>query len=248
MTEYENVDTVMNLASSQITKMTNAQLKAALNTVLHTRKQEEPANSILLEEIKSLKEVREMKTIRREVELLTSRLNDAFSIIQGQQRFLEHLDSKERRQNIVILGVKEYADEMGSSDEEKVKTILDAAGYTQEEDMNDWETKRIGKENEMKKRPILMRVNNQKQRDNILRVARNLKEAGSTMARVYLKKDVHPAIRKEQTRLRNREKEEKEKHATPPRTSATIGRTESCCAMGLSLIDSLRYFSSKATK
>lgn len=65
MTEYENVDTVMNLASSQITKMTNAQLKAALNTVLHTRNQEEPANSILLEEIKSLKEeVREMKTIR----------------------------------------------------------------------------------------------------------------------------------------------------------------------------------------
>ena len=211
MTEYENVDTVMNLASSQITKMTNAQLKAALNTVLHTRKQKEPANSILLEEIKSLKEVREMKTIKREVELLTSRLNDAFSIIQGQQRFLEHLDSKERRQNIVILGVKEDADEMGSSDEEKVKTILDAAEYTQEEDMNDWETKRIGKENEMKKRPILMRVNNQKQRDNILRVARNLNEAGSTMARVYLKKDVHPAIRKEQTRLRNREKEEKEK-------------------------------------
>ena len=65
MPEYENVDTVMNLASSQITKMTNAQLKAALNTVLHTRKQEEPAKSILLEEIKSLKEeVREMKTIR----------------------------------------------------------------------------------------------------------------------------------------------------------------------------------------
>ena len=157
MTEYENVDTVMNLASSQITKMTNAQLKAALNTVLHTRKQEEPANLILLEEIKSLKEeVREMKTIKREVELLTSRLNDAFSIIQGQQRFLEHLDSKERRQNIVILGVKEDADEMGSSDEEKVKTILAASGYTQEEDMNNWETKRIGKENEMKKRPILM--------------------------------------------------------------------------------------------
>lgn len=31
------------------------------------------------------------------------------------------------------------------------------------------------------------------------------------MARVYLKKDVHPAIRKEQTRLRNREKQEKGK-------------------------------------
>ncbi len=36
-------------------------------------------------------------------------------------------------------------------------------------------------------------------------------EPGATMARIYLKKDTHPAIRKEQARLRMREKEEKDK-------------------------------------
>lgn len=70
--------------------------------------------------------------------------------------------------------------------------------------------KRLGKENEMRW-PILLRVNNQKQRDDILKVARNLKDAGTRMGRIYLKNDTHPAIRKEQARLRMREKEEKEK-------------------------------------
>ncbi|MPC54495.1 hypothetical protein E2C01_048414 [Portunus trituberculatus] len=117
-----------------------------------------------------------------------------------------------RRQN-VVLDVKEAADEMGRSDDKKVKTILDAAGYTKNLDMTEWEMKRLSKENDEKKRPILLRVNNQRQRDNtrILRVAKNLKEAGATMAKIYLKKDTHPAIRKEQVRLKMQEKEEKEK-------------------------------------
>lgn len=212
MAEYENADTVMKLAASQITKMTNPQLKTALSTLLNAKRQEEPGNSILLEEIKYLREeIRELKQVKKEVELLTTRLNDAYTIIHGQQLFLESMDNRDRRQNIVVLGVKEEADEMGTSDDEKVKTILDTAGYTENLDMTEWEVKRLGKENEEKKRPILLRVNNQRQRDNILRVAKNLKEAGSTMARIYLKKDTHPAIRKEQARLRMREKEEKEK-------------------------------------
>lgn len=39
----------------------------------------------------------------------------------------------------------------------------------------------------------------------------NLDEPGATMARICLKKDTSPVIRKEQVRLRMREKKEKEK-------------------------------------
>ena len=139
MAKYENADLVMNLAASQITKMTNPQLKAALKTLLNAKRQEEPANSILLEEIKYLREeIREIKQIKKEVELLTTRLDDAYTIIHGQQLFLESMDSRERRQNIVILGVKEEADVMGTSDDEKVKTILNTAGYTENVDMTEW--------------------------------------------------------------------------------------------------------------
>lgn len=42
-------------------------------------------------------------------------------------------------------------------------------------------------------------------------MAKNLKEAGGLWTNIYIKKDVHPTIRKESARLRRREREEKEK-------------------------------------
>ena len=49
------------------------------------------------------------------------------------------------------------------------------------------------------------------QRDNILRAAKNLKNAGRPASNVCIKNDVHPAVRKEAARLQRREREEKEK-------------------------------------
>lgn len=54
-------------------------------------------------------------------------------------------------------------------------------------------------------------VDSQNQKDSILRVAKNWKNAGGLFSQVYVKKDVHPVVRKETARLRRREQEEKEK-------------------------------------
>jgi len=54
-------------------------------------------------------------------------------------------------------------------------------------------------------------VEDPQQRDTILQQAKNLKNADGPMSKVYMKKDLHPAVRKEMNRLRKREKEEKEK-------------------------------------
>lgn len=84
------------------------------------------------------------------------------------------VNSRERRGNLVIKGVKEEANKMGTLDNEKVKTILDAIGYSENLDMTDWEMRRL---DERKKRPMPVKVSSQRQQDGILRVAKNLKEA-----------------------------------------------------------------------
>ena len=62
-----------------------------------------------------------------------------------------------------------------------------------------------------RKRPILVRVRNKVSRDAILEKTRVLKEAGDVYKNIYVKKDVHPAVRKEWNRLKDAERTEKEK-------------------------------------
>ena len=71
--------------------------------------------------------------------------------------------------------------------------------------------KQLGKPNERNMRPIHITVHNQGQRDSILKMAKQLKAANGPLSRVYIKKDVHPAVRQETARLWKREREEKEK-------------------------------------
>lgn len=73
-----------------------------------------------------------------------------------------------------------------------------------------WIVKRLGQPDDRRKRPMHVKVESQDQRNKILQVAKNLKEKGE-FARVFIKKDIHPASRKELMRLRNREREEREK-------------------------------------
>ena len=57
----------------------------------------------------------------------------------------------------------------------------------------------------------LIKVESQPRRDAFLRVARNLKDAQGPLSSVYMKKDMHPAVRKEYAHLRKKEQEEREK-------------------------------------
>ena len=96
-------------------------------------------------------------------------------------------------------------------DQSKVERILHEAGYDEDVDLTNWEVKRLGQENDRRKRPILVVVDNQKQRNNILDKAKNLKEKREPFSSIYVKKDVHPAVREELGRLRKRERDEKER-------------------------------------
>lgn len=69
----------------------------------------------------------------------------------------------------------------------------------------------MGQPNERNKIPILIAVENQNQRDKFLTLANNLKNAGAPFSTIYIKKDVHPVVRRESAKLRKREREEKDK-------------------------------------
>ena len=56
-------------------------------------------------------------------------------------------------------------------------------------------------------------MENQEQRSGLLQVAKNLKENGGEFARVFIRKDIHRAFRKEMMRFNNCEREERDKPA-----------------------------------
>ena len=205
---YDSVENVRVLSQNEINKMTNPQLKRALSTLVNSGKDGEPSNSILLGELQSIrKEVEEVKNLKQEVQRLSDRLDEAYNVIH-----LESLDNKERRQNLVITGLSEdIDDDIGEPDNDKIVKALEAAKYSGTFDIREWEVKRLGQINQRRARPLLITVNDQRTRDSVIRCAKNLKEAEGSLKNVYIKKDVHPAIRKENGRLRAREREEKEK-------------------------------------
>ena len=217
MAALEDANTVRAMAPGEINKMTNSQLKKALATLINADASQQPSNNDLLDEIRSLKdEVKAMAGIKQKVDELSERLDQAYYNIITQQ---QSLDKKERRNNLIITGVSEEVDAIGNTDVEKVQNVIKATGYQLTSDPASWEIKRLGRENERKKRPLLVVVGDGHQRNEILRKAKNLKSIEGLVSSVYVKKDVHPAVRKEMARLRQREKDEKEK---PENVGVTI--------------------------
>lgn len=214
MPGYNRVEVVRALSQGQINKLTNAQLKEALGTLMNENTNDDdaqPSNAVLLEEIRNLRdEISQLKNMKHEVEQLTTKLEDAYKIINHQQKFLETLDARNRRENIILTGVEEKDNAMGAGDVAKVQSVLQAAGVT-DCDPTTWEMMRLGQPDERKKRPIRIKVRSEAERDKILRQAKQLKGAGRLYSSIYINKDLHPAVRKELKRLRDREKEEKNK-------------------------------------
>ena len=152
---------------------------------------------------------------------MQSRIDKQGEILMKQQLYLEGVDRKERETNLIVLGVPEegVAVDGAESDNDKLDKIW--------EKVNDESTrvfaKRLGNVAQHgRKRPILVRVRTRVDRDSVLSKAKDLKEAGETFKTIYIKKDVHPAVRKEWARLREAEKLEKDK----PENRGTIIRLD----------------------
>lgn len=118
---HNDVTTVRSLTPGDIEKLRNAQLKQALSALINNTRSEEPSNSVLLDELRRVKQtIAEVATLKQEVTRLSENLDDAYKVIHQQQLFLESLDNKDRRHNLIVTGVSEDVDELGNSDAEKI--------------------------------------------------------------------------------------------------------------------------------
>ena len=85
MADLDDAAVVRELASTEIGKMTNAQLKRALTAALGAeRSSAEPSIVVLLEELRSLREeLVHMKRLAQRVEHMSESLNKAYEIIHN---------------------------------------------------------------------------------------------------------------------------------------------------------------------
>ena len=168
----------------------------------------------ILTEIKALREDRkktddEIKTLRECNDTLTN-------TVYQQQRFLESLDADKRALNLILTGVPEDSDlltggegeDPASTDEAKVALILKKIGHA---DIRIKSVERLGQAVTGKIRAIKVILENANDRRHILKDTSKLKASGQSFARIYVRKDIHPSIRKELNRIRSVERAEKGK-------------------------------------
>ena len=125
------------------------------------------------------------------------------------------IDRKERESNIVVLGLPDEGEALDGAvtDTEKLGKIWGKIDVGSVE----CHQRRLGQggANEVngrtRRRPLLLTIQDKEVRARILANAKHLKTAGERYSRIYVKKDIHPSVRKEWQRLREVEAREKER-------------------------------------
>lgn len=190
-----------------------------IDTILAAQAEETPALKALDDKLTAvMAEVAELRTtlaspesfISKKFTELQTKIDKQAEIIASQQRFLEMLDRKEREMNVVVLGLPDEGEAFDGAvtDAEKLAKVWDKM----EVGAVECQHRRLGAEGGGgRKRPLLLTIRNKDTRLRILSNSKKLKTAGENYRRIFVKKDVHPSVRKEWKRLREAEAREKER-------------------------------------
>lgn len=206
------------MQKSQLTKINKEDL---IDSILAAQKDEPPALKIIEEKLSVvMTEMAELKRvitspegfIAKKITELQERVDKQGEIIAKQQRFLENVDRKEREMNVVVLGLPDENEALdgATTDDEKLARVWGKIGV----EIVECEHRRLGRVNDdggRRNRPLLLTIRNRDVRSRILASAKHLKTAGEKYSRIYVKKDVHPSVRREWQRLREVEAREKER-------------------------------------
>lgn len=158
----------------------------------------------------------ERESIKNDLQELKKSNELLLETVAQQQRFLEEVDAEKRAKNLIVLGVSEsdfvVRDQTLHTDKDKVGAVLNAIGF--HEPHNIVSVQRLGKEDTTsnRKRPIKVILSNSEDRQKVMTLQKNLKgNLGGALSDAKVKRDTHPAIRKEFGRLFGAERAEKEK-------------------------------------
>lgn len=202
---------------NQLTRINKEEL---IETILAAQEDDKtPALKVLEDKLTTLMvEMAELKKvmtspesfIAKKIAALNERIDKQDEIIAKQQFFLEMLDRKERVMNVVVLGLPEENETLdgATTDTEKLNKVWEKINVRGVECQH----RRLGAEaGGRRNRPMLVTIRDRDMRLRILANAKQLKTAGEEYNKIYVKKDVHPAVRKEWQRLREAEAREKER-------------------------------------
>ncbi|KAG0730154.1 hypothetical protein GWK47_028854 [Chionoecetes opilio] len=169
----------------------------------------------VIEELDKIKKlvVSPESVINKKMDALEVKIDKQAEIIFKQQLYLEALGRKERRANVVILGVPDEQESLSGAvnDADKLNKVWQILGVNNVAGAH----RRLGDTAQggtnRRCRPILLMLQDESQRQHILEQAKKLKTAGEAFKKIYVKKDIHPAVRKEWKRLHDAERTEKER-------------------------------------
>jgi hypothetical protein len=200
----DDLKKLMNTMAEEMAEMRKVNEKL-LNELVRLDRMEEELQA-LKEENSELGQSRETirKLEQRVAELegtIQTQNEEGRKILGQQQKFLEEIDCKERGRNLILVGLAEHESE--EQDRVDTKAILDALEYKENYDIV-----RLGKKEENKTRALLVIVTSKSARDSLVTKARTCQNRALKDIRV--KRDMHPALRNEWSRLfRIKEEEEK---------------------------------------
>jgi Zn-dependent M32 family carboxypeptidase len=208
---------IQKLSVAEINQMNKETLKSTLKEILSNLAVEQDKNSNedddgciklmlqqVLDEVKAIRAERipiidSMTDIQEKIVAQDKEINELKSChsnlsktVEYHQRMLEQVDAKQRECNVIVMGLKEDVPLDGAlADDEKCNKI-----FEQIEVNIGFQVKRLGKQGEYP-RPLLVITKSPDDRAQLIDNAKKLKEAGEDYKNVYIKKDLHPAVRKE---------------------------------------------------
>lgn len=160
---------------------------------------------VIINDIQFIKnEICQLKKLTTEVNNLKELVRIQQNTIRQQQIFLERLANQDRRNNLIITGLKESQD--GVEDHDYINGIFRHLFPTDENEQPinlEFDVHRLGKvESARLPRPIKVELkgNSVKMCHKICMNSKNLKD-NEHYGMIYIKRDEHPAFRKEHARL-----------------------------------------------
>ncbi|KAF0298410.1 hypothetical protein FJT64_004276 [Amphibalanus amphitrite] len=219
---------VRRLTPAELRKLNKDQLQFALRTLINEPAEETAAGPSVVQmgriEAKLddmlTKWGKEKEALNKQIQELKKDRDKMAETLSHHQRMLESMDSERRAANVIMTGVPEEQLEAATTDIDKVKLVLSTIGQQNVEVKS---VVRLGAQPQQQdrrpptggarpyRRPIKVILKNLDDRKDVLDSARRLKTSGAAFRSIYVKKDIHPLVRKEFDRLRGVAKREKDR-------------------------------------
>jgi TolA-binding protein len=210
----------------------NDDLRDRMTAILDEMKQMRETQERMVVALGKIKRLeRELDSVKQENTEMRQQLTRQEETIMRQQTFLERIDQRERAENLIIVGIPENQE----ADDDKVREILAKIKGNDGTPPNVKKIKRIGTQEAGKTRAILITVDNEDERNEIAKKAKSTAGLGG----IRVKKDCHPAVRAEWTRLFG-VKEAEETKAENEGKSVAINFKKRCVTIDGRVIDTWR--------